>query len=144
MRISDWSSDVCSSDLDVAHGGDDQRVLVGLHRAEADGDGKLAAVGAAAGKLEVLAHRAHTWRDEEVTSVADVKRLQRLRHQHLDRLPDELVAGIAEQMLSLRIDQNDASLTVGDHDAVGSGFEQGAEVCFAARPRRGGGSEEHT
>src|SRR3546814_3167171 len=41
-------------------------------------------------------------------------------------------------MLSLRIDQNDASLTVGDHDAVGSGFEQGAEVCFAARPRRGG------
>src|SRR3546814_4977047 len=91
MRISDWSSDVCSSDL------------------------------------------------------------------HLDRLPDELVAGIAEQMLSLRIDQNDASLTVGDHDAVGSGFEQGAEVCFAARPRRGGSllhagrqsdspvrSEEHT
>src|SRR3546814_3611666 len=112
MRISDWSSVVCSSDLrrfrllgvgDVAHGGDDQRALVGLHRAEADGDGKLAAVGAAAGKLEVLAHRAHTWRDEEVTSVADVKRLQRLRHQHLDRLPDELVAGIAELMLSLRI-----------------------------------------
>src|SRR3546814_11962628 len=73
--------------------------LVGLHRAEADGDEKLAAVGAAAGKLEVLAHRAHTGRDEEVTSVADVKRLQRLRHQHLDRLPAELVAGIAEQML---------------------------------------------
>src|SRR3546814_17767074 len=121
MRISDWSSDVCSSDLDVAHGGDDQRVLVGLHRAEADGDGKLAAVGAAAGKLEVLAHRAHTWRDEEVTSVADVKRLQRLRHQTLNRLPAELVPGIASQMFRMRINQNVVSVTLSHHDILQKG-----------------------
>src|SRR3546814_16154326 len=41
MRISDWSSDVCSSDLAaaVAHGAQDQEVADRLRHADAHGDG---------------------------------------------------------------------------------------------------------
>src|SRR3546814_20229880 len=41
MRISDWSSDVCSSDLLALLGGEDRRLRHGAHPTASPGSGKL-------------------------------------------------------------------------------------------------------
>src|SRR3546814_19726714 len=64
MRISDWSSDVCSSDLCIGHGPDDgdasQRALDGLEwNAGGDGNDKLVH---AHGSMDLRAYFRHVLR----------------------------------------------------------------------------------
>jgi len=116
---------------DVAHGSDDQRPLLRSHRAEADLDRKLAAVGALAEEFPALAHGAGAGCNDEGVAVTDMPAAEAFGHQDLDRLADKAVARIAEQLLGLRVDQFDAALGIGDDDRIGCRLQQGAEAGLA-------------
>src|SRR5712675_2079762 len=55
-----------------------------------------------------------------------------LGNEHLDRLTDKLVPLVAEQLLGLRVDENDAPLAIDDYDGVRSGLEESAELVLGA------------
>jgi hypothetical protein len=50
------------------------------------------------------------------------------RNQRLDRVAEQLVATVAEELLGLRVDQRDAALSIDDHHRVGRRFDQTAVV----------------
>ena len=54
-----------------------------------------------------------------------------LGHEHLDRLPEQLARGIAEQILGLGVDQEDAAVAVDDDDGVRRGLEKAAKARLA-------------
>src|SRR5690242_19577904 len=54
-----------------------------------------------------------------------------LWHERLDALTQQLVARVAEQLLCLRVDENDLSVAADDDHRVGRGFEQAAELRLA-------------
>src|SRR3546814_4415701 len=115
MRISDWSSDVCSSDLvldfaievaalgHVADGGDGERALRGLHRAEAYGHRKLAAVGAKAGELQPQPHAAHAGLRHIALDVADVTAAEALGNENVERPAGQAGARVAESPRGLGV-----------------------------------------
>jgi hypothetical protein len=47
-----------------------------------------------------------------------------LREEHLDELPDELTAPVAEQALGLVIDEPDPPGPVGDDGCIGNGLDE--------------------
>ena len=60
--------------------------------------------------------------------MADVPLAQLLGHQHFHGLADHLVAGIAEQVFGLLIDQTDQAVAADDDHRVGRGFQQVLEL----------------
>ena len=59
---------------------------------------------------------------------------QPLRHQHLERLGQQLFAPVAKQFLHLGVDQNNPALAIDNHNRVGRRFQQSAEFAFRALP----------
>ena len=51
-----------------------------------------------------------------------------LGHQNLNRLPEQLLARVAEQLLRLRIHQQDAALTAHDHHRIRRRLQQTPEL----------------
>ena len=51
------------------------------------------------------------------------------RHQHVDRLPDQLGARIPEQPLGLAVGEQDLAVAPDDHHRVGSGLEERGDVA---------------
>ena len=82
----------------VADHGDDVRVTARLHRAEPDLDRELLARAPAAVQVEPRAHRAGARVGRVALAVRDVARAQGIREEDLDRLPDELVDRVPEEL----------------------------------------------
>jgi hypothetical protein len=55
-----------------------------------------------------------------------------LGDEQLDPLPDQLLAAVAEQLLGLRVDQQDTAVAVDDHHRVRRRLEQTAELLLGA------------
>src|SRR3546814_1475458 len=121
MRISDWSSDVCSSDLDAEVGTEDRAVGVELERqrrgadaahdlhALEDGDVAVAR-GAGAGIAGGDAHAA-----AGVERVVDVAVLDDAGGDRIEGLGRERAGSIAGDDIDVvRVDQPDAGITGGD------------------------------
>jgi len=58
------------------------------------------------------------------------------RNQHLDRLPEKLLAPIPKQSLGLSIDQNDGAGCIDDHHCVRRGLEQAPEPSIPPQTLR--------
>jgi hypothetical protein len=112
---------------DVADRGGDQRRLLGLHRREADLGRELAAVLAAAEELEPSRHRPRLRLAEVPGPAPRVHGAELLRHQDLDRLAQQLVAPVAEQLLGLMVDEVDDAVGVDDDHRVRGRFEEAAK-----------------
>jgi len=72
----------------------------------------------------------------EPAPVAVMPPARALRHQDLDRLPEQLVPFVAEHPLRLAVDDGDDAGAVDDDDRVGRRFEQPAEARLR-KPLRG-------
>ena len=81
--------------------------VLGLERRQADLDRELAAVAAQAVELQPRAHRARARIGEVAAAVPAVGAAVALGHEHLDGLADQLGAGVAEELLGLRVDEHD-------------------------------------
>ena len=97
------------------------RVETGL---EADFDGKLGAVLAQAVELQADAHRAHVRIAVISLALADVARVVPRRNQHLDRMPDQFLAIVAEEPFGVRVHQTNLAFGVDDDRRVGRILEQ--------------------
>src|SRR3546814_2382656 len=117
MRISDWSSDVCSSDLDDL---DDGRL-----------GGELLAVLAPADDFDAFVH---TQRRLGVAHVMPMAGDDVRRQQHVQGLAGDLLSAIAEQRLGRAVVDGDTEALVGGDNGV---RRQGQDMT---EPR----SEEHT
>src|SRR5882757_6438641 len=115
---------------DVADGARNQRPFFRFERAQADLDGKLGSVLAPAVELQTHAHRSHLGIGEEPVAAVGMLAPVPLRQQELDFLVEQLGAREAEELLGLRIDQNDVALPVDDDDRVRRGFEQALEFLL--------------
>src|SRR5262249_11100626 len=93
----------------VADGRGADGLALGLERAKADRDGELGAVLAPAVELEARAHAAHARLGEEAGPMARVERPEALGDEDLHLAPDHLAAGVAEELLGLRIDEEDGA-----------------------------------
>ena len=117
---------------DIHHGGEHEEALIGLDRVQPDLDGDLDAVLAEPVQLPPGPHRPRLRVGEEVGPVPGMALAQPVRYQQLDRFPDQLLAGIAEQALGLPVDQLDRAGAIGHHHAAGSGLHHGTEPLFRA------------
>jgi hypothetical protein len=117
---------------DVADRRGDQRRVAGVDRAQADLDRELGAVAAATVQVEGDAHRPDLRGLHVLLAVADVGGAQGRGHQHLDRLTDELVAGVAEQALGLQVGVGDRAVLQDRDGRVGRGVDEPAHVLLAA------------
>ena len=68
-----------------------------------------------------------------VLPVHPVSRPQRLRHQYLDGLADNVIALVAEQRLGLAIDEPDHTVLVHPHQGIGGSLQQALEVGHLRR-----------
>src|SRR3546814_927249 len=107
MRISDWSSDVCSSDLHVERVGDAARYqIVGKLLGDLDGDINLR-----------LAGRSAKMRSGDEIGRAEKRAfLGRLRHEHVQRRTGHMA--IVERLLQGRFVNQAATRAVDDADAL--------------------------
>ncbi len=65
-----------------------------------------------------------------------------LGNEDFDRLAEQFMASVAKEFLGLGIDEDDPAIFIDDHDRVGGGFEQSAELflrLFSAGDIPGGG-----
>jgi len=98
-----------------------------LDRRQADLDGEFAAVPAMAVELQAGAHGPQARCAVVALDVMRVSRAQPLGHQHVDRLPDQLVARVVEHPLGLGVDEHDRPRLVDDQDPIGRRVDQLAE-----------------
>jgi hypothetical protein len=120
----------------VAHRADDQQAGVGLKRTEADLDGHLGPVLAPPEQLPARPHGPDVRVAGVTLAVGDVGGPEALRHQQFDRLAEQFLAAVAEQLLRLAVDDHDAAGSVGDHHGVRGGLDQADEEVVGA-PRLG-------
>src|SRR4030095_16732654 len=89
-----------------------------------DLDGKLAAVLAPARELAPFAHRARARLPKVGCAVSDVAPPVALRNEKLDRSTDELIARIAEHLLSNPVRHDHAPRGVHHDDRIGRRLEK--------------------
>src|SRR5262249_42688973 len=118
---------------DVSNRGGDQRALGGLDRAQADLRGELGAVLAAREELEACPHRPGSRLAGVSASMARVPVPEALPDQELDRLPNELRARVAEQLLGLGIDEEDPPVRIDDHHRIGGSLEEPSKLVLGLR-----------
>ena len=113
---------------DVADGAGDQPPVIGLDRAQANLDREFAAVFAQAIELQAHAHRTHLGVGEVLAALLRMLAAKARRHQHLDRVAEQLGAGVTEELFGLRVDQHHAAVVADQDHRVGRGFEQRAKA----------------
>ena len=116
---------------DVADGADHKSAPGRLQGTEADLDGDLRPVLAPRVELEVRAHGPGAWRRRVGGPVPHVAAVEPLGQQQLDRPAKQLIARVAEQLLGLSVDADDAPLPVHDHGGIGGGVQEGAQARLA-------------
>src|SRR5205807_1861665 len=107
-----------------------QRPVLRLERAETDLHRELRAVPTQPEELEAGTHRAHSRIGEEPGAVLRMLAAEALGQHHLDLFPQELRARVAEELLGLRIHQDDVAVAVHDDDGVWGGFQQPLEFLL--------------
>jgi len=117
---------------DVAHGADHELPPLGRQRAQRDLDRELRAVRAEPAQVEVGSHRACVGVRPVAVAMPRVAPAQALGHERLDRLADEVGAGVSEEQLGLRVDEDYAAALVDDDHAVRGGFQQALEAVRQA------------
>src|SRR5690606_12362509 len=93
--------------------------------------GNQPAAAMAAEQLAVAAHAALLGMREKLGALPGVFGTELLRQQPFDRLPQQLLAGIAEQPLALLVDHGDASRAIDQQDGVGRGLDHQTEALLA-------------
>ncbi len=114
----------------VANGAHCQRALLGLEGAETDFHGKFRAILSQAVQLQPRAHGARTRFGEKARAVAGMFAAKTLGHQHLDFLANEFFAGVTEELLGLRIHQDDLPPAIDNDDGVRRGLQQSPKLLF--------------
>ncbi len=111
---------------DVGHERDRAGALVRGHVAQAHLDREFHPVLLHAREVETAPHRAHAWRAHVGVAVRDVGVAMPRGYQELHRLPDQLVARVAEHLLGLGVHLDDPARGVHDHHRLGGGLEERA------------------
>ncbi|MGA2929376.1 MAG: hypothetical protein ABSG43_25985 [Solirubrobacteraceae bacterium] len=75
-------------------------------------------------KVTFDAHRPYPWISRKPGAVSDMTTASGIGDQQLDRLAEQLVAGVAQQTLGLIVDSLDHAAAIGDDDRVRSAIEQ--------------------
>src|SRR5438552_2145856 len=113
---------------DVADGARDERAFLGLEGTQADLDRELGAVRTQPIELEVRTHGTDSRIGEVARTVRGMPATETLGDENLDRPAHQLGSWMAEQLLRLRVDENDVAVPVDDHDSVGGCLEESAEL----------------
>ena len=93
----------------VPNDADDERTRLGLQRAQADFDGKLAAILAAPGELSAVAHGTGAGLAKIVVPVARVVLSEPLGNQSIDLHAEQLLTGVTEQARGKLVDDDDVA-----------------------------------
>src|ERR1041385_2394642 len=112
---------------DVDHRGQHKESFVGLKGVETDLHWSFTAVLAASVQITARSHGATPWIQEEIGAVAGMLGSEALGHQQLDWLAQQLVTRVAEEALSLVVDQHDLSPAVHHDHAARCRFYRRAE-----------------
>jgi len=110
-----------------------QDSLFGFERAKTDLDREL--VAALVQAVEFLPRRAHgpdSRLAEKMPPMVGMTMPQTRRHQHFKRLPQQLIALVAKQLLHLCVDQHDSAFPVHNDHRIGCRFEQSSKFGFGA------------
>ena len=102
----------------VANCSDHQQDVPGVDVGHVDVDRELAAIVLASTQLQIQSNGAGLGVREVALPVLAVDLPQRLWHQRLDGLADQLVAVNAEQRLGLAIDKPDCALLIHPHQGI--------------------------
>ncbi len=117
---------------DVDHRGQHEVAVSRLQGIEPDLDRHFRAVLPQAVEIAAGAHGARVRMGEEAVAVVRVTPTKALWNQDLDRLAQQLLAGVAEQLLDLRVDQHDPAVAVDHQHGVGCGFHHQAQALLRA------------
>ena len=113
---------------DVPDGARDAQPLVGAEGAEGDFDRELAAVLSTSVQLVSDTHRARLRVHREGGAVVGMARAGAVRDERLDLPAHELVAAVAEELLGLRVHEQDRTGLVHDDHAVRSPLETAVDI----------------
>ena len=126
---------------DIDDDAENHRSFLGMDRIETHLQRELGAVLAYAEQLPAQSHaatRGAATLGPEPFAATAVLRAQARRHQHVDRLADQLVAAIAEHLLGLGIDDRYLPAAVHHDDAAGVGINREPEHLFRLDNDRSG------
>src|SRR5207245_2245161 len=113
----------------------DQYPFLGLQRAQADLHRKLTPVLPPPVKFQPRPHGSRARISKIARAVPGMRSSKPLGHQNLNRLPEQLLTGVAEQLLRLRIHQQDAALPAHDHHRVRRRLQQTPKLRLRPLPR---------
>ena len=105
---------------DVHNGREHEPALFRFDRHEADFDRELASVLPLSEQISASTHRTRRRVGEESVAIFGMLRSEPLRHQQFHGLPQEFIAGVTEDLLGLRVDQDDTPLGVDHQHSVRS------------------------
>ncbi len=121
---------------DVAHDRDDPEAVVTRQRAQADLDRELGAVGASAEQHESRTHRSQSRLGAVSRPVGAVHLTEVVGEQVVDRPPEQVTTGVAEEIVELAVAEQDPAVLVGHQQAVGRGVDEGVDRRFLDRRGR--------
>ncbi len=121
---------------DVDHGGDHEPALGGLHRIQTHLHRQLGPVLADGEEVAARPHRSWLPFVAIRLAVRGVRIPKAFRHQHLHRLPDQVLARIPEHRLGARVGQHDDPVDIDDEHRVRRRFHQRPEALFGLPARR--------
>src|SRR5258708_15910857 len=101
-----------------------QQAFVCLQRTETDLYGKLVSISVQTVQFNPCSHRSHPGLTEESGAMSRVLPSEPLRHQYLNFTIQYVFTPITEQLLDLRIDQNNLPLSIYHHHGICSSFQQ--------------------
>ena len=113
---------------DVAHNRDHQRAVLGVDAGQGDVHREHGAIPLPSGQLQIESHGPSPGVCDISLPMRRVDLRERLRHQRLDGLADQVVAVIAEQQLSLAIDKPDHARLVHPHHGIRNRLQQTLEL----------------
>ena len=126
----------CAALGDVAHDGDHQRSPTAVNRAQADLHRKLGARALPPPELEARSHGPRTRVPHVRRAVRSVRRLSGNGKEPVDRLADQLVARVLEELFGHGVHEHDRSGLVDDENPVRSGVDRAAEGGIGQRRTR--------
>ena len=112
---------------DVDDDTENDRAAGRLNRVETDLHRHLGAILAQCEEIAPLAHRTRLGVAHVTGPIAWMGLAKALRHEHLHRLPDQLLAGVIEEFLGASIREQDATLGVGQQNGGGRSLDDEAK-----------------
>src|SRR5256885_16067736 len=96
----------------------DENAIVGFERTQTDFYGKFRVILAQAEELEPRAHRAYLRIMKKILAMCGMPMPISLGHEDLHRLSQQLAALVAEELLCLAVEKDDASLSIDHHHRI--------------------------